>query len=386
MHRIAISIFVLMLCPAFGCAGQFASRFEQEFVQPLVDETPGGALIIVDHGEVVLQKVYGVRSENESHPITDKTLFRIASISKTFASAAASLLVEDDLVQWQTPLVENLHNLKFKRADYGQEINLHHLMSQTTGLMPHAYTNLIEDNMSFSRMVKRLDRVDFICEPGECYGYQNVVFSLVGDLVQAKTDLDYETFVTNRLFKPLQMFRASFGKEAFLSDENHAVPHVWTGTSWKPVRTTHHYYKVAPAAGVNASINDMRQWLLAQLGHEPQVFEDSVLVRMHTGAIRTTRQQAHYRYRKDLGKIYYGLGWRLFDYGGQEGFVHHGGYVRGMRSEMIFNRELQTGMVYLTNSEPAGMNELVFDFVELYRDISEDERATKNGTLLSIGR
>ena len=62
-------------------------------------------------------------------------------------------------------------------------------------------------------------------------------------------------------------------------------------------------------------------------------------------------------------------------------FCHHGGYVRGMRSEMVFNRELQTGMVFLTNSEPSRMGDLIFDFVELRReyDAASDD-------LASIGR
>lgn len=362
-------LFAISLCPLFliACELPFAIQFEQEFVQPLVQEMPGGALIVVDHGQVVLQKVYGVRSEKDSLPITEETLFRIASISKTFASAAASLLVEEDLVQWQTPLTDNLQYLKFKRQDYGNEINLHHLMSQSTGLMPHAYTNLIEDNMSFKKIVNRLDKVDFICEPGACYGYQNVVFSLVGELVYAKTNIEYEAFVADRLFKPLDMSRASFGRAAFVNDDNHAKPHVWTGNRWAPVRTTDHYYRIAPAAGINASIVDMKEWLLAQLGHKPLVFETEMLDRMHTGAIRTTRRQAHYRNRKELGNVYYGLGWRVFDYAGESGFVHHGGHVRGMRSEMVFNRNLQTGMVFLTNSEPSRMNDLIFDFVELHR-------------------
>jgi|TARA_B100002003_G_scaffold251955_1_gene299355 beta-lactamase class C len=369
-HRFPRLILLLTLFyQAAVLAEDFAWQFEQQFVQPLVDETPGGALIVVDHGEVVLLRVYGVRSEKNREPITESTLFRIASISKTFASAAASILVQDNLVQWQTPLVENLDYLKFKRQDYGGEINLHHLMSQSTGLMPHAYTNLIEDNMSFDRIVNRLDRVDFVCEPGECYGYQNVVFSLVGNLVQAKTTMDYETFVMNKLFKPLEMSRASFGMDAFVKDADYAKPHIWTGISWAPVRTKKNYYRIAPAAGVNASISDMRQWLLAQLGQRPAVFRQEMLDRMHTGAIKTTRQQAHYRYRKELGNVYYGLGWRVFDYAGQGGFVHHGGYVRGMRSEMVFNRDLQTGMVFLTNSEPSGMGDLIFDFVELHRDV-----------------
>ena len=63
----------------------------------------------------------------------------------------------------------------------------------------------------------------------------------------------------------------------------------------------------------------------------------------------------------------YGLGWRVFDYDGETGNVHHGGYVRGMRSEMVFNRKLQTGMVFLTNSEPGVINHLVFDFLDLAR-------------------
>lgn len=384
MHLTPRLILLLSLCyHAAAIANSFAWQFEQQFVQPLVNETPGGALIIVDHGEVVLLRVYGVRSEEDQLPITESTLFRIASISKTFASAAAAMLVQDKLVQWQTPLLKNLDYLKFKRQDYGAEINLYHLMSQSTGLMPHAYTNLIEDNLSFERIVNRLDKVEFICAPGECYGYQNVVFSLVGDLVRAMTAVDYETFIANKLFKPLAMSRASFGMDAFISDENHARPHIWTGINWAPVRTTQHYYRVAPAAGVNASIGDMRQWLLAHLGHKPNVFREEMLKQMHTGAIRTTRQQAHYGDRKQLGSVYYGLGWRVFEYAGQRGYVHHGGYVRGMRSEMVFNRDLQVGMVFLTNSEPSGVGDLVFDFIDLYREVLHD---TTNDALTSVGR
>ena len=384
MHLTPRLILLLSLCyHAAAIANSFAWQFEQQFVQPLVNETPGGALIIVDHGEVVLLRVYGVRSQEDQLPITESTLFRIASISKTFASAAAAMLVQDKLVQWQTPLLKNLDYLKFKRQDYGAEINLYHLMSQSTGLMPHAYTNLIEDNLSFERIVNRLDEVEFICAPGECYGYQNVVFSLVGDLVRAMTAVDYETFIANKLFKPLAMSRASFGMDAFISDENHARPHIWTGINWAPVRTTQHYYRVAPAAGVNASIGDMRQWLLAHLGHKPNVFREEMLKQMHTGAIRTTRQQAHYGDRKQLGSVYYGLGWRVFEYAGQRGYVHHGGYVRGMRSEMVFNRDLQVGMVFLTNSEPSGVGDLVFDFIDLYREVLHD---TTNDALTSVGR
>ena len=346
----------------------FAAKFESDYVLPLVEQSPGGALVIVENGKVVLQQVHGVRSQKESELVTAETLFRIASLSKTFASAAASILVEESQLTWQAPLKPNLTHVNFKESGYGSQISLKHLMSQSSGLMPHAYTNLIEENMSYRRIVDRLDRVDFVCAPGKCYGYQNVVFSLIADLVESETELDYPGFVDANLFKPLAMSRASFGYKSFVNDPNHARPHVWTGTRWRPVKPTSHYYKVAPAAGVNASIADMREWLLAQLGNNPEVLPEGMLDEMHQGIIRTSRREAHYPYRKALGNVYYGLGWRVFDYGGAKGFVQHGGYVKGMCSTMVFHRESGTGMVLLTNSESRGMNDLVLDFAAAHAD------------------
>lgn len=347
--------------------GGFVTELEDRLLAPLVAETPGAAIVVVVDGRVVLQKTWGVRRAGDSAPVTPHTLFRLASLSKTFASAAGSILVRENRVDWDTPISINIPSLRFKRDDYGKQITLKHLMSQTTGLMPHAYTNLIEDDMTYDHIKQRLDRVQFVCAPGECYGYQNVVFSLIGDVVEATASMDYPAYVRARLFEPLQMYRASFGLSAFVTDANHAEPHIWTGTHWAPTRTTDHYYRVPPAAGINASIDDMKSWLLAQLGQMPEVLTAEMLDEMHAGLVKTSRQQAHYRWHRDLGEVYYGLGWRVFNYGDTNSFVHHGGYVRGMRSEMVFNRDRQVGMVFLTNSESSHIGELVFDFLDLYQ-------------------
>jgi len=353
---------------------QFIDKLEEELLAPIIGQVPGSAIVVVVAGEVVLQKAWGLRDAGALEPITPFTLFRIASISKTFASAAASILVKETPLSWQSPIMGSVKDLRFKRKDYGAQINLEHLMSQSSGLMPHAYTNLVEDNMSYERIVRRLNRVDFVCRPGDCYGYQNVVFSLVGDVVEAETGLDYPTYVQQKIFTPLRMQRASFGREAFLADSNHAKPHIWTGKDWRAARTTDHYYRIPPAAGVNASIDDMRAWLLAQLGNDPDVLDHDMLNELQRGVISTTRQQAHYRWRQGIKNVAYGLGWRVFDYKEHAGFVQHGGYVRGMRSEMVFNRELQTGMVFLTNSEPRDLGDLVFDFLDLYEEFEATVR------------
>jgi len=155
---------------------------------------------------------------------------------------------------------------------------------------------------------------------------------------------------------------ASLGFKAFQSTRNRAIPHVKVRKRWRPTRVLPTYYRLAPAAGVNASIRDMGQWLLAQLGQRPDVLSPEILDMTQTPVIANKQRKRH----RALGATYYGLGWRIFDFGRYQNFVHHGGWVKGNRSVMVFNRELQMGMVFLTNAETNLARKVVFRFLELY--------------------
>ena len=342
-------------------------EFENYLSENVLPNVPGAALVVVADGKVQLVMPYGIRREGAGEPVTPDTVFRLASVSKTFASAATGLLVRDNQLQWDMPIESRLKNLRFKEPDYGRQITMRNLLSQTTGLVPQAYTNLLEDNVPYKVIVGRLREVDFICPPGTCYSYQNVAFSLAGDVIQSVTGEPYERYVRESLFQPLGMRTASFGWQAFKSADNHATPHIWRRQQWQPVEVKKNYYNVAPAAGINASINDMQQWLLAQLGQRPDVLPVDTLDKLQARIISTTPYQAHYRNSKELGDVSYGLGWRIFDYGNNRNFVHHGGWVQGMLSEMVFNRELKLGMVFLTNSEIQNAGDIVFKFLDIYQ-------------------
>lgn len=347
---------------------QILSDIDHYISDTVLPDVPGASLVIVADGKVMLLKGYGVRNTATHEQVTPDTVFRLASVSKGFASAAAGLLVKEKRLSWDEKIQPRFKNLRFKNQTYGHNITLWNLLSHTTGLIPHAYTNLVEDHVPYPDILQRLKNVDFSCMPGKCYGYQNVVFSLVGDIIQQTTGDSYEEFVVNSLFVPLGMENASFGLDAFLGNGNVGMPHENTGDHWSPVRVSDNFYNVAPAAGVNASARDMSQWLLAQLGHRQDVLPDALLDTLHAPAIETRLQQVRYLPRKGLGKVYYGLGWRIFDYRQFKSFVHHSGGVKGSRADMLFNRELQTGMVFLSNSENRHGVELMFRFLEAMED------------------
>jgi len=257
-------------------------------------------------------------------------------------------------------------SLEFKNPDYGRQITLQSILSHTTGLMPQAYTNLIEANVPYRQAVQRLRDVNFICPPESCYSYQNLAFSLVGDMLLAATGETYEAYVERQLFGPLGMSSASFGWQNFTDSDNRATPHIKLRGRWRPVTPKKNYYSIAPAAGANASIRDMAIWVLAQLGQRPGILPLEVLDSLHSPRVATSYRQAHYRAHPQLSNIHYGLGWRLFDFAGYRNFVHHGGWVQGFRTEVLFNRELKMGLVFLSNSENRYARELVYQFLELY--------------------
>jgi beta-lactamase class C len=348
----------------------FQREFEEYIETVIAKDTPGLAITVVVNGKPVLTKGYGTPEMGSMAEINMDTVFRLASLSKTFASAAVGSLVQNNKLGWNSRITNYLEYIRFKDPQYAQELTIEHLLSHRTGLVPHAYTNMIEDNVDYKTILHKITEVPFVCAPGTCYGYQNVVFSLIGDVIKVVSNETYEDFVSRNLFAPLNMTNASYGIDKFINSKNHATPHVRSkeGEQWVTVTVNDNFYKIAPAAGANASISDMTYWLLAQLGHYQNVLDSSTLGAMHNKHVKITRNQAHYHSDawQKLEGTYYGLGWRIFDYSSHQNFVHHGGWVQGTRAEIVFNTTLQMGMVFLTNSETRYASEVVPMFLQLY--------------------
>jgi beta-lactamase class C len=204
----------------------------------------------------------------------------------------------------------------------------------------------------------------FSMSPGDCYSYQNVAFSLVGDVVFAATGQFFGEAVASRIFKPLGMNDASYGLDGIEASARWARPHVRAGGGWRSLSPKPTYYRVAPAAGVNASISDMAQWLLAQGGHRPDVIPAPLLATLQAPLVSTPGEIRGSSWRRErLNSAGYGLGWRVYDYSGHR-VAFHGGAVQGYRGLMAVMPERDLGVVVLWNSEsslPSGLLPTILD-------------------------
>ncbi|HSX84866.1 MAG TPA: serine hydrolase [Cellvibrio sp.] len=344
----------------------FVPEFEDYIARKVAPFVPGVAVVIVSGGQIKSLNGYGVRRAGTREKVTPDTVFRLASLSKAFAATSASVLVHEGGISWDTKVTAVLPSVVFKNARYGKELTLRHALSQSSGLPRHTYTHFIDENMNYADIVARLRYVNFVCPPGKCFAYQNVMYSLAGDMMKKKSGMSFEKYTEQKVLDPLGMRSASYGLNNYNASPNRAAPHIASGKRWIPTSVTANWYRVAPAAGVNASIVDMSRFLLAQMGKRQDVLPLAVLDPIQARVTKNTPAQNYYGVRKAVGNTAYGMGWRVFDYGRNKNFIHHGGHVKGFRTEMVFNRDLQIGMVFLSNSETRFARDVIFKFLDSY--------------------
>ncbi len=343
------------------------NRDIHEFVTWLKNSTleeaiPGVAMAIVSRDGLIHEETWGLKDVSGKDPVTSNSIFRIASMSKTFAGTATALLVEQHLQTWDTLLTDVFPTMNLGTQGASKGIQLRHIVSHSTGLMPHSFSNMLDAGVGYEEIKPKFQQMPTVCAPGECYGYQNVVFSLTADVVESSTGASYAEYLEEQLFKPLGMARASVGIESYNANPDATKPHRRSRGRWQTTSTNAAYYTVAPASGVNASIEDMELWLRANLGGFPEVLPPEFLSRVHEPIIATPRGNYFNRW-SGLEKAYYATGWRVFDYRGLRA-IHHGGGVRGYRSEMVFVPAADIGLVVMFNAESKLANDVVPAFLD----------------------
>ncbi|MCL1123846.1 serine hydrolase domain-containing protein [Shewanella surugensis] len=332
--------------------------FKQQFHQSLKEsKVPGGAFVIVEDDHILKLSTYGKRHKNSSLDINADTVFRLASVSKTFAGTLTSQLVHEHKLNWQQPITQYLPEFSLANPKQSQQITLAHIIGQSTGLMPNSYDNMIDANVKLDKIVPKFAKLNPICSPGKCYGYQNVAFSFIQPAIEQQTGQEYARLLEQRIFTPLNMHSASVGFEAFSQEINRAEPHIKTRSGFKQVTVNPNYYQLAPAAGVNASITDMAQWLMANLGTRPNVISPDVLQDITTPGVRTSKELKRREWKHYLDDAHYGKGWRVYEFEGNP-LIYHAGWVAGYVAEIAYSPELKLGMVMLMNAESRVISKL----------------------------
>ncbi|MFW6370766.1 MAG: serine hydrolase domain-containing protein [Bacteroidota bacterium] len=345
--------------------------------QMAASRTVGAAVAITYKDQVAFIKCYGTRKLGSDEPIDEHTIFRLASVSKPVTGVLTGVLAQEQVIDFDEKISEIIPWLKLSNKTSTESLTLSNLLSHTTGLVPHAYDDLVESHVPMSTILERLQNVGISAAPGQVYGYQNVMFSLVDTILAVKTSKNYNQLIKEKIFEPIGMMDASVDFESFKNNPNKAYPHRGANGKYMSLPLNDRYYSTAPAAGVNASISDMSRFLVGLLDDNNPLLEEEISQRIFEPQVVSRLSRGYFKYWEHVKTKKYALGWRMVDYKNRQ-IAYHGGYVNGYKAEIAISKHDNIGIVYLSNSPNPVASQSVPMFFNTFFDFKESQPVMAN--------
>ena len=239
-------------------------------------ELPGAVVLVARHGRVVWRKAYGARAvEPQREAMTANTIFDLASLTKIVATATSiMILVERGEVRLGDPAVKFIPEMK---GDGRDAITIEQLLTHTAGFAPDF--DLRDRWSGYDEAMKRLYREPLRTEPGARFGYSDINYIALGEVVHRVSGMPLDEFARKNIYLPLGMRDTGFRPDAKLV------------TRIAPTEKRRGQLNYLGDTGANAG-TEGDQWLRGQV-HDPTSFRMGG-VAGHAGLFSTADDLAIY--------------------------------------------------------------------------------------------
>jgi len=191
----------------------------------------GAAVAVVDDGEVVLAKGYGLADCEAGAPVTTDTRFNIGSVSKLVAAWGVMKLVDEGAVDLDAPVWDHVTTWKLSESSFDADgVTVRRLLSHTAGLSLHGYPGFALGEPlptlpeSLSGATNGAGEVTLIAAPGSMHRYSGGGYTLLQLMCEERTGKPFATYLRETVFGPLGMERTGFNRDPAL-EEGTARPH-----------------------------------------------------------------------------------------------------------------------------------------------------------------
>jgi CubicO group peptidase (beta-lactamase class C family) len=305
------------------------------------EKLPGGVFIMVQRGQVVLAKGYGVASVATRQPVSpDSTLWRIGSISKVMTALGVVQLADRGRIRLAADVNQYLHRLKVP-ATYDEPVTPWHLLTHTAGLDELPGRSAASRDAVLPLHVFLRDRMVRVRKPGSVVAYSSYAPALAGALIEDVSKVDYETYLARNVWGPLGMHRTNV-------HPTDGMPRGYDVAGDKVVEAPWEWSHTGPAGMINSTAADMGRFMNMMLGHHPngpKVLSDAARTSM------LTRQVAMHPRIPGMG-----LGFLEDRVHGRRIF-QHGGDIAGYTSLLVLLPDEETGFFIATHREGAQLKE-----------------------------
>ncbi|NQV72491.1 serine hydrolase [bacterium] len=378
---IVLFLVALLFCPTDSFA-QLNERKLDTFVESVMKqfEVPGVSVSIVKDGQSVLAKGYGTKSIETGEPVDRHTLFGIASNTKAFTATALGILQEEGKLEWDNPVIDYLPSFRMSDPYVTAEMTVRDLLVHRSGLGLGAGDLMWWPPSDYDRkaIVHRLRFVPLKTSFRSAYAYDNVLYSVAGEVIEALSGQTWEEFVQTRILDRLGMTESNVLHSAAGHGANVAAPHAPVNGTLKQI-APFASDNTNPAGGINANAIDIAKWMTVQLDSGRVAVGDRLFSRATTKELWTIvtpkpiSEPPDYLKATRTNFFGYGLGFNVQDYRGIKMVTHTGG-LPGYVSRIAMIPELKLGVAVFTNQESGdAFNAIVNHILDLYLGASDTD-------------
>lgn len=360
MRRSALIVTLLLLG---ACAHQpgITSQEIDALTRAAMQEfqVPGAVVGVIKDGKVVHAAGYGVRELGLPDPVDTRTLFRIASMTKSMTTAGLATLVDAGKLGWDDKVVEYIPDFRMYYPWLTQEFTVTDLLTHRSGLKPYAGDLMLWPKPNSFTRQDIIHNLRYFKPAGDFrahYDYDNLLYVVAGELFPVVAGRTWEEFIDERVLARIGAERCFAGRIPAEEMQNLAAPHAVVEGEMQVIernRISAGSGVDAAAGGVRCSLEGMLKWMQVQLARGvlpdgSQLFSpEQQAIMWSPQTIRTVSQTERDRDRMHFKA--YGLGWRLADVYGFERISHTGSFT-GSNNWMVLFPELDLGVVVMLNA------------------------------------
>jgi len=308
---------------------------------------PGASVVVVQNGQVVVRRAYGMADVARHIAATPETDYRLASVSKQFTAMAIMLLAKEGKLRYDQPIRDFLAEL----PPATQAVTVRHLLNHTSGiwdyeaLIPESRTAQLNDDDVLT-LVASKDSLS--TPPGVAYCYSNSGYVLLGMIVARVSRMSFPEFVRTRIFVPVGMPSSVAHVEG--ADTVPRRAYGYSPRSGSFVQTDQSVTSATLGdGGIYSNVDDLVRWDLALAA--ATLIDRAALAEATTPPVLPG------------GPSDYGFGWFVDRYRGEQRW-RHTGETSGFRNAILRFPERKLTIVILTNrssGEPQAIAERIAD-------------------------
>jgi CubicO group peptidase (beta-lactamase class C family) len=333
-------------------------ELDKQLTEKVGKNIPGAVIVLIENGEIYYQKAFGYKDKNTYEAMSIDTIFQVASISKPVFAIAVMKLMQEGLIDLNSPIESYLTRWHLPNSKYDKNgVTTRRILSHSAGLSVGGYLGYkpekqlpsLEQSLSslfYSVKIKR--------SPGEKWKYSGGGYTVLQLAIEEIIGQSLAEYIETNILKNMGMVKSSYAYNISMNNEL-AKPYNSLG-----FQVPNYLFSETAAAGLYTTAQDLALMIIEIMNCYYDIENDFVLNKETLELMFTPEMSINKSESMGIGFFIRDIGNGIKTYG-------HGGSNQGWKAHFELSLDKRSGIIILTNGN-SGRTRLITPLLTIWRE------------------